>query len=430
METKNYKSLALGIVALLVAVYAGLRLLSVFGGGDFVDFRAYYDTAQAVLKGNNPFLLSNLHAWEWAEPPICFPGLATLSVPFALFPLDVAKYIFLFLNFLSGLLLFFLVFRKFGITRSSTGAGCFRTDSLVPIICLLAFVASSPFISCLKHGQVVNISSVLILLPIFFVGSTYTSAVSMALSAVTKYSMLTVLGPALFFRGRYFVCIIAFVLFVIIGLFPLFFGCDIFEIYTSYLFEMKRQLSAGYNTYQFSGYNMLHLDLFKFRPIGTILKILVLSGSFFLVFRGRKKKDWTPIELTALSSATMLISYHRLYDLVLPLSFMLVAANRLMRDRDFLKASGIFTFCAILLLPESFIYTVADILGSTLPVGNLVYLSPFRNFKNMLPLYPFLCFSIFAYSLVLSLTAGDGFHETGEDGKRGENITPSLGDKT
>ncbi len=406
---KNNRNTLLLVIAAGLAIYAVFRLLSVAKSGEFVDFRAYYDTAWAIFRGENPYILSNLRVWEWAEAPICFPGLSVLATPLLLFDVDTAKYVFLLLNFSSAILLFALVFSKSGLLPNKLSIGFILEERGILIaIAFFIFISSSPLTACLRHGQVVCIASLLLCLSIF-IPRTFPATISLALTAICKYSIMTVLAPALFARGRFIVCVLGFAIFASSAFLPLAFGCDMGALYSSYLDEIRKQTSAGFNTYEFSGYNMLNADFFKFRILGTIIKVAVLCASLFLILKLRREKGWRLMDLLTLCSATMLISYHRMYDLVLLLPFMLAATLVSLERKEFTKTAVLILFSLACIVPENIVYRVSNEIASLIPaVGEIIYLSPFRDFKTTMPFYSFLTLAIFAFSFLSSIIPESG----------------------
>ena len=152
MEIKRYSGL---IFLVPLACLAGLRILFVARSTEFVDFRAYYDTTWAMLRGGNPFILSNLRVWNWAEAPICYPGAAPVFLPFMGFGIDTAKYVFLALNILAGISLMLMVMSRFGFWENTRGQmEKLRSGKTLPLILLMLFLSSAPFIACLRHGQI------------------------------------------------------------------------------------------------------------------------------------------------------------------------------------------------------------------------------------------------------------------------------------
>ncbi len=396
-----FKKIVAFSVVILSAAFVASRIVSAFRSDAFVDFRAYYDTTWALFRGENPFLLSNLRVWNWAEPPILYPGAAVIFAPFLAFGIETAKYVFLILNLSAGVILFTVVFRKFGLIELKTRKlDMLETTDMMVLLSLFLFIASAPFMACLRHGQIGAIASLLVCLCIFGNGRT-ADTMALGFSAIMKYSLITVFAPALFIRKNFLVSIAGLIIFLLAGLSPLIFGCDIAAVYKSYLSELQKQTTTGFNTYSFSGYNMLHADFLKSRILCTAIKLFVLIAAFAVIIRSRNR-NWRLMELVLLSSATMLISYHRLYDLVLLLPFMLAAANDYWRKHDHSKAGALFLFSFALLIPENIVYRIAGAIGSSIGENAVFYLSPLGEFKQVLPLYPVLILIIFMYSLIVN----------------------------
>lgn len=396
----TFKKTTIFSLLILSAAFVAFRIFSAFHSNAFVDFRAYYDTTWAISRGENPFLLSSLRVWNWAEPPICYPGAAIFFAPFLLFGINTATHVFFFLNLSAGILLFIVVFNKFGLIELKAGKlDMLKTGNIMVLLSLFLFIVSAPFMACLRHGQIGAIASLLVCLFIFGYGKT-ADTVTLGVSAIVKYSMITVFAPALFIRKNFFACIAGLIIFLLAGLSPLIFGCDIAAVYKSYFSELQKQTTTGFNTYSFSGYNMLHAEFLKYQILCTAIKLFVLIAAFTVIFRSRNR-NWKLMELVLLSATTMIISYHRLYDLVFLLPFMLAAANDYWRKQDHSKAGTLFLFSFALLIPENIVYRLAGTIGSSIGENSIFYLSQFGEFKQILPLYPALILIIFIYSLTI-----------------------------
>jgi hypothetical protein len=400
MEIKRYSGL---IFLVPLACLAGLRILFVARSTEFVDFRAYYDTTWAMLRGGNPFILSNLRVWNWAEAPICYPGAAPVFLPFMGFGIETAKYVFLALNILAGISLMLIVMSRFGFWENTRGQmEKLRSGKTLPLILLMIFLSSAPFIACLRHGQIGVFASILICLILLY-SNRISGGIMLGLTAMMKYSLITITGPALLFRKNGIaVCVLGFGIFLLAGLFPLISGGKLAETYRSYFNELHSQTSSGFNTYAESGYNMLHADLIAAAPVRSAIKLAVLAATFLVIFRTRRKELGIS-EMLLVSSATMIISYHRLYDLVLVLPFLLIGIPYYWRKGGFSVSVAMTLFVLALMIPENTMYKIGSVLGGIATDNGIFQLSRFRNFPHILPPYPFVTLAIFICALILCL---------------------------
>jgi hypothetical protein len=398
MKNKNHLGLLLFI---LLACLAGLRIFFVARSTEFVDFRAYYDMTWAMLRGENPFIIANLRVWNWAEAPIFYPGAAPIFLPLMGFGIDTAKYIFLAVNIIAGIVLMLIVLGRFGLWENTgTQAQKIRSGEILPLILILLFLGSTPFIACLRHGQICTVASI-ILCTVLFYSDKVRGGILLGLTAMMKYSMITVSAPVILIRRNGLpVCVIGFSIFLIAGLFPLISGGNLTETYMSYYNEMNRQMVHGFNTYAESGYNMLHADLIAIPPLRTALKISVLVATFIVIIRTRHKELGIP-EMLLIASSTMIISYHRLYDLVLVLPFLLAGIPYYWKKGGFSASVIMMVLVTALMIPENTVYGLSSAIGGIYPNNGIFCLSRFRNFQHILPLYPFVTLAIFICALLL-----------------------------
>ncbi|OXU16086.1 hypothetical protein SMSP1_00255 [Sedimentisphaera salicampi] len=385
----------------LFGLLAALRLIKVvINESAFIDFLAYYDITKTIRNGVDPYILENL-SLQWGEPPIVFPGYTAIFFPFTFFSSVAAGYVFLVLNVIITVILFYLLFRKTGLINSD------KKDLLDSgfLLTLFVFMSSTPYFASVNHGQ----STVIVtffLISILFIKPFYLKVLFFGAAAALKYSMLPLYGLALFFKKRYRLCIFSFVLFLLFAAVPLLFGHNLIELYSSYSETLVLWVSkGGFNTFPVSGYNMIHLDFIAVKWLQVSAKIFCAALFFYALFLTRKDKKISMHLMFFITSLTMLISYHRLYDLVFVLPFALYLINIYVREGKFFKAAVTSGFIGFFIIPESIIYTAADFLGSFVKGNSAIHLTSFNGnqYENMFPVLPAACIflTIWAFYLLV-----------------------------
>jgi hypothetical protein len=254
---------------------------------------------------------------------------------------------------------------------------------------------------CLRHGQSAALVS-LCVLAAFLPWPLWSRAVLFGVGAALKYSMLTLLAPALFARGAVLLCVAGFAVFAAAGLSPILFGNDLVGLYQQYLRELGSQTGSGFNTFAVSGYNMLQLDCVASPTLRALAKVATLATAVAVAAVGLRRSSGFGLHLLLfLASATMLLSYHRLYDLVLPLALLLAAGNEFLRLGRHGHAAVVGMFAVFLLAPESMVYRAGDLIGGALGGGGMVQLCAFRGFAHIFPLYPCMATALSFYALWL-----------------------------
>ncbi|AQQ08902.1 hypothetical protein L21SP3_00695 [Sedimentisphaera cyanobacteriorum] len=369
---------------------------------NFIDFLAYYDVSKTVRTGLNPYILENL-SHQWGEPPMVFPGYSALFYPFTFLSSDAAGYVFLLLNAVIAVGLFYLLFKKKGLmNKGKTGL----LDSGF-LLSLFVFMSSTPYFASINHGQSTIFVS-FFLISLLLIRPFYLKVIFFAAAAVLKYSMLPLFGPVLFLKKRHKLCICSFVLFLVFGAVPMVFGHNLIELYSSYVDNIFYWVNIyGFNSYEGGGYNMLQLDFIAVKWLQISAKTLCGAIFIYSLYLSRKDKDISMHLIFLTACLTMLISYHRLYDLVFILPFALYLINIYLRKQEFFKAAVTAGFVGFFIVPESIIYRAAEFLGSFVKGNSIVYLTSFngaQQYQHMFPVYPIVCIflSIWAFYLFVA----------------------------
>jgi hypothetical protein len=107
---------------------------------------------------------------------------------------------------------------------------------------------------------------------------------------------------------------------------------------------------------------------------------------------------------------TALVSYHRLYDNVILVLLLIVKTNFLVFRKDWKNSVICSAFLAYYLIPVSWIFEIADIIGSNvLWLHNVFYLSPYAQYSQVLPVIAFSQTVLGLYLLYLYLKTEEDY---------------------
>ncbi len=204
---------AFSIIFLVLEVYNGRFWQS--------DFSVYYRTAERLLSGENLFRIADdgHYVFKYA------PSSAVFFIPFTLFPLEIAKYIYWF--FLSGVI-YTGIYYSYRLVKYGSVLDSNRSINSVVIVSLLVLIVHLQ--RELHLGQVNQIIFLLFVLFTWSVinGKDIISGLSLALSLFFKPFGL-ILIPYLIVKKRFKALIALIVSCIVIFLLPLiFYGWDMF----------------------------------------------------------------------------------------------------------------------------------------------------------------------------------------------------------
>ncbi|MBR4255188.1 MAG: hypothetical protein IKQ16_08885 [Lentisphaeria bacterium] len=135
---------------------------------------------------------------------------------------------------------------------------------------------------------------------------------------MAKYSALPVFALLLFFKGHWKLCIASFVVFVFFSVSPVFFGNNLVELYSEYWKAVTATVRPGdINHYGSNPIGMCHLVFFKKPLVNLLLKTPIVGFVPWLFWREHKTAFFSDTLLLLTFSLTMLVSYHRIYDIIL-----------------------------------------------------------------------------------------------------------------
>ncbi len=375
-----------GPAIIIVAVIA-IRLVHSYLHNPQVDFLAYLDISRAVIKNVDPYNTDNLVYFSWQRPQVSFPGIALFFVPFILMGKTAATLVFFILNCACAMGLYYLLFRVTGLWRQISFRNPDRYFMLFWILGF-AYINSQPVLACLRHGQISLIVSLAMLVLLLKIKGLWKYFLFI-FAAIQKYSMLTFFAPLLFVKGRYRLCIISFCGFLLFSMSPALFGVDLVRLYKDYVCELSGQVRSGFNTYQGSGYNMMQLEFFKLNAINIILKAAFVLLFLYVAAKEWKKSKFNLNLLMFVFCCSMLVAYHRVYDLGLVNALLAVKFVYMIKHRDFINAGIAALLMLFFLIPQTIYFHMCRIIGK-LPLDGLVYYSDYYlGINRMFPLMPF-----------------------------------------
>ncbi|MFC1478049.1 glycosyltransferase family 87 protein [Candidatus Margulisiibacteriota bacterium] len=374
------------------------------------DYFAYYDQTQLIVEGQNPYDPSNLRLLDLEKAPIVFPGYVAVFLPHLLFNVHITKYLFLIFNLLAGPLVLILLLRRTNLFEKINLADP-NAGTVLLIASFYLYLNSSPYIFTLLNGQSTFLIAVCFMLMLFAKSFPVQSA-AFAVSAVLKYSLLPFYGLILLFKRKYVFCLVSFTLFALCALSPALFGHDLKELYTAYYANVISWCTGdGYNTFPVYGYAQLQAEFFKSGILNILIKLLVLTTAIWAVYRERQSRRLGLKLLLLIGCATMVISYHRIYDLVLVIPLMLVFWLSFYKQKQFAHFSITGIFLLWLLLPRHLVLKLGNAIGSLFQNNSVIHLPQYvgelNNLTHIFPIYAVMMLLLTFYSAYLYFKADD-----------------------
>lgn len=397
---KHKGKLAIGLGLLLILVTL-VRIVPIFDRPDYTDYLAYCDTTQAIMAGKNPYNAGNLKYKDWAEVPIVFPGYTFFFQPIAQNP-QKFKSVYL---LISILLAFLAMARLLSKTCLSNEPHPLRHSRgfLIYALLIFSFFNASPVLATLRQGQ--NSSIVCFcLLTLFTIKARWAQYLLFSTAAVMKYSMLTCWGPLLFAKRHIRLCLISFGFFILFAIYPIIYYPNIFELLTNYIKELSSQMAGqGFNTYSVSGYNMIHLDFLKISWLTTGFKFSVLGLAAICFFREYQTNKISLHLLFTTGCVTMLISYHRVYDVIILLPFLSLLCYEFFMQRKYLLLIIAVGFQLYFLIPESLLFRMSARIGQNLVgLSEFIHFTQFGDNTQMLPTHALVMTGLTCFAFYLN----------------------------
>ncbi len=378
-----------------------------------VDLTGFIATANAAWNGLDFYDLDNLSGYyteiDKNHPAIEFPGMLLFYIPLTFIDIEIVRPLYYTFNLLGAVFIFVMGFKITGLLKNID----FKNPNLNTAVFFIAwflFFNSSPVLMCLRHGQQM-IWITLTILFFFSCGNRYAKIILFGLGTLLKYSMVTLFAPMLFLKKQYFICVAAFILFVCLSLFPVLLGYNPFELYRQYIGIVKDVMSSGnVCSFQGSGYNMLQIDFFIIPYLNTLGKIAIAAIILPIMWNERGKEEFSLNLLLLLFCFSMLLSYHRLYDNVIVLLFLLIKTHFLVLEKDWGNATVCAMFLGFFLIPFSWVLRVSNSLGTAFPrFGEVFHLCNFEGFTTLLPIPALMQLALSFYVLYLYFETDRGY---------------------
>ncbi len=372
--------------------YAGIFLMLLFCVGRMyhayinnigIDFTLFFSCTYAAMHGRDFFDVKNLIFYEWQESLMVLPGLLIFYIPYMYMDIHSARLIYFLLSLGFSIFAYIWIFRLCGLYRKID----FRNPNMNTLLFFSSgfiFLNSSPQLMCQRNGQV-SIWVLVLLLLFFSAKNKYLRAFLFGMMAVFKYSMITFFAPLLFLKKQYFICFSALTVFLLICIWPAFAGYNLMELYLRYIEVISNTINGGCNSYMLAGHDMLQFGYFRTTAINMLGKSTFAVIMLLILWRERNKEGVGLNLLLLVFCFTMLVSYHRLYDNVVVLLLLLVKTNFLILKKDKFNAVICGIFLLYYIIPVSWIFELANYLGSTC-LSKIFYVSSFEEYQTVLPI--------------------------------------------
>lgn len=400
--------------AIALFLFSFRRSISVLFVKDIwlADFAAYSSVSRAIFEGHNPFP----YHFEFLFPDCDFGRVVPIVYPGQMLFFFLPGYFWgngiqIAFTLLTVFILCFLT----GLTLVKA-CGYQPHDLWMPgkkqflfAVCCACFLGSCNVMEGLRTGQITVLLAFCLYCLFWGPASRFLQIFLFAFAAVVKYSILPVIAPILFFKGHWKLCIAAFFVFVFLSVSPVLFGNDLQELYTEYFraVQLMFQPESGLNHYD-SNPIMCHLGFFRIPIINHILKAVAVGFILWLFWRERKTRYISDTLMLLGLCLTLLISYHKGYDLTLifPLLFI--------RLFDFVKTKqwGLFgitaSFLLFLMLPRSVSFLIIPSwIGGLMPrADSVIYMYNDlwgTHYKHVFPIMPFYTIALTLWSMYLYL---------------------------
>ena len=391
-----------------------IAVLKIKNGLFLVDFCAYCDVSLSLFRGRHPYPdhMELLTIEQWSEVPIVYPGHMILFAPLGYLWGNTLLIAWVVLNIIA---IYFIV----ALTLVKA-CGFNWQDLWLPgkkqflyVFCSSCFLASSNAMTTMRIGQIPVILTLCLYAMFWGPDSLVLRAFLFSIIAVTKYSLLTVFAPLLFFKGHWKLCIAGFAIFVFFSISPVFCGNNLVEVYKGYIETLKFSFQPDeINHYATSGMSMCHLGFLKNPILNSLLKSLAIIPILWLFWKERSSSYLSDTLLLLAFSLTMLISYHQFYDfsLIFPLFFIRLFAFAKERNWGLFGVTALFPL--FLLVPGTLVLKISSWIGGVPGIGSFIYLvdNPWgKPFLHVFPLMAFYSIALAAWSLYLYLRVKDPY---------------------
>lgn len=382
------------------------------------DFTAYCVVSRAIWEGRNPFpdhyevLFETLQSWG-NTVPIVYPG----QWPFFVLPGflwgSAVKIVYFVLNiailyFLTGLTLV----KACGYQWRDLGTP--GRKQFFYALCCFCFFSSGNVRDGLSAGQIPVILA-LCLYGIFWgPHSRVLRTFLFAFIAAAKYSVLPVFAPLLFLKGHWKFCLAAFAVFIFLSVSPVFCGNDLADLYAGYSQAVATTVQPGGINHYGSYPEMCHLAFFKIPVLNHVMVFAAVCLILWLFWRERKTKDIPDTLLLLALSLTMLVSYHRRWDMTLLFPLFFIRLFDFAGKKQWRLWGITALFPLFLILPSRLaVLLIPSWIGAAVPwAGSFLYLYDNvweTQYTHIFPIMPFFSIGLALWSLYLYLHVKDPY---------------------
>ena len=379
----SIKNVGFYTLIFLMLLFCIARMIHSYIENVGIDFLLFSSCTYAALRGMDFYDVHNLIFYEWEESLMVLPGLLIFYIPYMFLDIDNARLVYFIVSLAASVFVYIWIFKLSGLLEKVN----FRNPNLNTLMFFIGafvFLNSSPQLMCQRNGQV-GIWVLLLLLFFFSTKNKFLRAFLFGLAAVFKYSMMTFLAPLFFLKKQYFICIVGFVVFLLVCMWPALIGYNLIDLYLRYIEVIRHTIGGGCNSYALAGHDMLQFGYCRVTTINILGKIFFGGVMLFVFWRERKNENIGLNLMLLVFCLTMLISYHRLYDNVVLVLLLLVKTNFLIRKKNWLHVAICGFFLLLYMIPIDWILEFANYLGNSW-LDTIFYVSVYSTMDTVLPI--------------------------------------------
>lgn len=431
----KYEKIGVRLSQLLLTLLIIIRVRKVIIHTFLIDFKCYVTTAKLIREGISPYSqeIAKANSIQLSIQP---PSMSLLLMPWLEIPPSILSQLYVFFCIAVYFLFVLMVFNYYGFGPTKVLSPKWR--NLPALVSMTMVCISFPFFMMLKCGQISAITAFLLFFVLFYPKNDRLFNIFMlALSAATKYSLLTFSVPIMLLQKRWKTGIMAFTLFALLILSVGLWLDGIVQSFHEYISLLAYSTRNSISYELGHDESFIHIGFFKANWINCILTLGLLTSFIGLLKKLTKRQDGCfnlsfPMRLTAIewgivSLCTLLFSYHRLYDGILVMPFLgvaLVESFNLVLIKKNKTEFGKF-FCLLCLMffwasPQKYINILFSKIGSQFPYcENILYYSSTRVneslVKNIIPGYGIMMVAMLCVFLWIEFTRPNDMRKTEEE---------------
>lgn len=360
------------------------------------DLDIYFTGLQALLQGSDPLDPALLGG------RISFPGQMILLIPFYRMGAMWGTVAFFFLCAILAFFWFRMVFRQLDLWHPPQSLTLSPQNQLCLLSLCLFF--NSPH---LKHALYTGQMSQIAFPCLFFAMVAHgvlTRGGLLGLALVAKYSVVPFVGLSFLIIRDFRTCVVAAIVFVAIAALPALYGQDLVSLYTDYFAKVKSTTAqCGIDTYC-GGRGIdsqLHFEFFKVNAINLFVKA-IFTLLFVTAFWMEYRRKVISLEFLLFANAfTLLIAYHRFYDMPALQLFMIAFLNICLIRRQWKETTIFILFILFSLIVVVWVHAIEYLLGVIVGENSWIYTVSFDRYPLNFPLYAVYIFVVNCYCAYL-----------------------------